>query len=196
MRLQQRPFAFHNHPCGHRLDPAGGQPRHDLLPQDRRNLVPVQAVQQAPGLLGVNQATVNLAGRLDGGLYRGRGDLVEDHALDFGTFGGIEDLEQVPRDCLALAILIGGQIELVGVFHQRLEVLEVALLVGIDHVQRLEVVVDIYAHSRPLLGLVSLWDLGRVARQVANMADGRLDHVVVAEVARNGAGLGGGLDNN
>ena len=46
------------------------------------------------------------------------GDLVEHHALDLHPLGRVEDLEQVPGDGLALAILVGGEIELVGLLQR------------------------------------------------------------------------------
>ena len=132
------------------LDAAGRQPRHDLLPQDRRDLVAVEAVEDAAGLLGVDQALVELARVGDGVLDRVLGDLVEDHPVDRDL--GLEHLLQVPGDGLALAVLIGGEEELVGLGEQLLELPDLRLLVGVDDVERLEVVLDVdaeAAHARP-----------------------------------------------
>ena len=49
------------------------------------------------------------------------GDLVEHHALAPGCALGLEHLEQVPGDGLALAILIRGEIERVGVLEGPLQ---------------------------------------------------------------------------
>ena len=84
---------------------------------------------------------VELAGVVDGALDRLLGDLVEDHPLDRDL--GLEHLEQVPRDGLALAVLIGGEVELVGVLEQPLELGDLLLLVRVDDVVRLEAVVDV-----------------------------------------------------
>jgi hypothetical protein len=65
------------------------------------------------------RSLVELARVGDGGLDRVLGDLVEDHPLDRDL--GLERLEQVPGDGLALAVLIGGEEELVGVLEQVLE---------------------------------------------------------------------------
>ena len=62
------PLALDDHAGGHALDPAGRQPRHDLLPQHGRHLVAVEAVEDAAGLLGVDQAAVEVAPLLDGAL--------------------------------------------------------------------------------------------------------------------------------
>jgi hypothetical protein len=58
-----------------------------------------------------------------------RGDLVEDHPADRDL--RVERLEQVPGDGLALAVLIGGEEELVRVLEQRLELGDLLLLVAL-----------------------------------------------------------------
>ena len=55
----------------------------------------------------------------------------------------LEHLQEVPRDGLALAILIRGEIELVGVLQQRLQPLDDVALVRVDLVLGLEVGVDV-----------------------------------------------------
>jgi hypothetical protein len=49
------PFALHHDARRDGLHPTGGEPGHDLLPQDRRHLVAVQPVEDAPRLLRVDQ---------------------------------------------------------------------------------------------------------------------------------------------
>ena len=100
------------------------------------------------------------------------------------------------RDRFALAVLVGGEVDLARVLQQRLEFADLLLLRLRDHVQRLEVVVDVDAVTRPLLGLVGLGDLLGAAGQVADVADGGLHEIVVTEEARDGAGLGWGLDDD
>ena len=111
------PLPLHHDTGGHRLHATGREPGHDLLPQHRRDLVAVEAVEDAAGLLGVDQAAVELAGIVDGVLDRLGGDLVEHHPPDRDL--GVEHLEQVPGDGLPLAVLIRRQVELVGVLQQR-----------------------------------------------------------------------------
>ena len=65
-----------------------------------------------------------------------------------GIFG-LQRLDQVPRDGLALAVLIRREVELVGVLDQRLELADLLLAVGADDVERLEVVVDVDAEAAP-----------------------------------------------
>ncbi len=143
------PLPLDHDPGGDRLHPAGGEPGHDLLPQHRGDLVAVEPVEDAAGLLGVDQVPVDLARvgdrRLDGRL----GDLVEDHPLDRHL--GLERLQQVPGDRLALAVLIGGEEDLVDLLGQLDQLVDLLLAVRGDDVERREAVVDVDAEPRPRL---------------------------------------------
>ena len=175
------------------LHAAGGEAGLDLAPQHRADLVAVEPVEDATGLLGVDEPGVDLAGGGGGALDGLRGDLVEDHPLDRDL--GLEGLEQVPGDRLALAVLIRGEVELVGVLEQRLELADLLLLVGVDDVVGLEVVVDVDAE----LAEGALLDVGRHLarrRDVADVADRRLDVPVAAEVAGDGPRLRRRLDDD
>ncbi len=66
-------LALHDQACRHGLDAAGGEPARDLAPQDGRDLVAVQAVEDPPGLLRVDQAHVDLPRLLERALDRRRG---------------------------------------------------------------------------------------------------------------------------
>ena len=188
------PLAVHHEPDRHRLDPAGGQLRHDLLPQHRRDLVAVEPVEHPPGLVGLHQALVHFP-RVRHGLGDRLGrDLVEDHAP--GGHLRLELFEQVPGDRLALAVFISGEQQFVGVLEQVLELGDLLPLVGVDDVERLEVGVDVHAEARPWLPAVLRRYLRSLVRHVADVADARLDHVVLAEVARDRACLGRRLDDD
>ena len=63
-------LAVHDEPCGHRLDAAGGELAADLVPEDRRHLVAVQPVEDAAGLLSVDQPFIFI-GRVADGLANG-----------------------------------------------------------------------------------------------------------------------------
>ena len=102
----------------------------------------------------------------------------------------------MPRDGFALAILIGGEIDLVNRLHEVLQLLDLLPAIGRHDVQRLEVIVDVDAESRPRLRLVRGGHIGGAAGQVADVADGRLDYVPRAEIAGDGLRLGGGLDDD
>ena len=142
---------------GDGLHAAGGEAGHDLLPQHRGDLVAVEAVEDAARLLGLDEVVVDLAGVLDRGEDRGLGDLVEDHPVDRQALRRLELVEEVPRDGLALAVLIGGEVEGVGVLDQLLQLGDVALLVARHDVVGLEAVVDVDREAAPRLVL----DLGR-----------------------------------
>ena len=93
-----------------------------------RDLVAVEPVEDAPGLLRVDQVAVDLARVGHRGLDRRLGDLVEDHPLDRHL--GLERLDQVPGDGLALAVLIRGEAELVDLLDQLLQLGDLLLAVG------------------------------------------------------------------
>jgi hypothetical protein len=108
------------------------------------------------------------------------GDLVEHHAS--GRHRGLEHLGQVPGDGLALAVLVGGEIELVGLLERGPQAFDHVTPGGRDHVGGLEPVVDVH---RQALGL-----------EVPDGADRRLDHEAVAQVPGDGARLGRRLDDD
>ena len=91
---------------GQRIGPC--RPR---APQYRRDLVADKAIEEAPSLLGVDEAQVEVADLWDGLGDRGRRDLAKDHALHWHL--GIQDLLEVPGDGLALAVFVGREVELV-----------------------------------------------------------------------------------
>lgn len=186
-------FPLDHEPGRDGLDTAGRQARHDLLPQDRRDLVPVEAVEDAAGLLGVDHALVEVARVGDGLPDRVLGDLVEHHALDRDL--GLEHLQEVPCDGLALAVLIGGEEEFVGVLQQVLELLDLGPLVGVDHVDGLEVVLDVHAEAADLAGVLLGYLRGTVGK-VADVPDARLDDIAGAEVALDRLRLGRRLDDD
>ena len=175
------PLALHDDAGGHRLHAAGRQLRQHLLPEHRADLVAVEPVEDAAGLLGVDQGGVELARVGDGAGDRLGGDLVEDHPVH--GHAGLERVDQVPGDGLALAVLVCREVDLAGVLHQLLEPADLLLAVGADHVERLEGVVDVDAEPRPGGALVLGRDVGGVARQVADVPDARLDDVAAAQVS-------------
>ncbi len=140
-------LALHDDPGGHRLHAARRQLRHDLLPQHGGDLVAVEAVEDAAGLLGVDQVLVEVAQVLHGRADRRLGDLVEDHPAHRDL--RLERLQQVPGDGLALAVGVGGEQELVDRLQRVLELGDLALLLRRDDVERGELVVDVDARAGP-----------------------------------------------
>ena len=84
-------LALHHQARRHRLDAAGRQPLHHLLPQDGRHLVAVEPVENPSGLLGVDEILVDLAGLRERAFDRIAGDLVEHHPPDGDL--GLQDLQ-------------------------------------------------------------------------------------------------------
>ena len=187
-------LALDHEPRRHRLHAAGRQSLHHLAPEHRRDLVAVEAVEDPPRLLRVHEPVVDLARLVDRALDRALRDLVEDHAADRDL--RLQHLHEVPGDRLALAILVRREPQLVGVLELRPQARDDLLLLRIDDVERLEIGVDVDAEARPRLLLLLLRHLRGAVRKVADVADRRLDDVVVAEVTRDGLRLGGRLDDH
>ena len=118
-------------------------------------------------------------------------DLVEHHAAHGDL--RLQHLEEVPRDGLALAVLVRREQELVGLGELLLEIGDDPFLVGVDDVERLEPVLDVDAELAVLRALL-LRDVRRALREVADVTDAGLDREAAAEVAGDGPRLGGGLD--
>ncbi len=173
------PLAIHDQPSGDRLHASGGQLRHDLLPQHRGDLVAVEPVQNASGLLGIDQVVVEFAGVLHRGQDRFGGDLVEDHPLHRDL--GFEFIEQMPGDCLPFAVFIRCEVKLVGILQLGFEFPNGALLVCCDHIERLEIGVDIDPGASPFLTLVLGGNLRGAGREVANVTTAGLNDVVRTE---------------
>ncbi len=180
-------------PDGHRLHAPGRESLHDLLPEHRRDFVAVEPVEDAPRLLGVDEPLVDLACLAERPLDCVARDLVEDHPADGHL--RLQLLEQMPGDRLALAVFVCCEQELVDVLELALQVGDDALLVGVDDVVRLEVLLDRDAEGAVLAAHL-LRNVRRAVREVADVADARLDQKAVAEVARDGLRLRGALDDN
>ena len=178
-------LALHDQADRDRLDAAGGQAAHDLARQERAQRVAHEAVDDAPGLLGVHEVLVDVARvgeRLaDGGL----GDLAEGHAAGLGR-GDVGRLGDVPGDGLALAVEVGGEIDHVAAARGAGDVVDALAAVGADDVLGLEVVVDVDAELA----------LARVLGQVAHVAVGGEDAVVRAQIAFDRPRLGRRFDDH
>ena len=193
---ERHPFALalHNEPGRDRLDSPCREPAHDLLPEDGRDLVAVEPVEDAARLLRIDEPLVDAARLLQRALDRVPRDLVEDHPPDRDL--RLQHLEQVPRNRLPLAVLVRREQHLVRLGDALLQRLDGLLLVRVDDVERLEIVLDVNAQPRPRLLLVLRRDFGCALREVANVTDTRLDHIVVVQVARDRPRLGGRLDDD
>ena len=100
----------------------------------------------------------------------------------------------MPRDGFTFAVTIGRQVERVYFFELALEFGDLFLLVGVDHVVGFEVLFNVDSELADGALLEVFGQFGGL-RKVADMAHGRVDKVVLAEVAANGFDLGGRLHN-
>ena len=178
---------------GDGLDTTGRQARHDLLPEHGRHLEAVEPVEDAPRLLRVDEALVDVAGLLQGLPDRVARDLVEHHPPDRDL--RLQHLAEMPRDRLALAVLVRREQQLVRAAQLLPEIRDDALLVGVDDVERVELVIDVDAElsvTRPLL----LRHVRRAVRQVTDVPDARLHDEVTAEIAGDRPGLRRRLDDD
>ncbi len=186
-------LAVHDQPGGGGLHAARGQAGTHLAPEHGRHFVAIEAVEDAPRLLRVHEGRVDVARAVTGPLDGLLGDFVEHHALDRDL--RLQHLEQVPRDGLALAVLIRREEELVGVLERPLEVGDRLLLLVADDVVRLEAVL----HVDGELAERALLQLGRQVLgldEVADVADGGLHLVAAAQVLGDRLGLGRRLDDD
>ena len=150
-----------DHAQGDGLDPARGQASLDLLPQKGRDLVADHAVQDAAGLLGVDQGHIDLPGvfeRFRDRLFR---DLVEGDPGNLLVRGLIE-LErglEVPGDRFALPVRVRCQIDAVRLFDQLAQARQELSLAADRDVFGLIIMFDIDAHLT--LGEVAYMSVGR-----------------------------------
>ena len=171
---------------GDRLDAPGRQAAADLARQERAERVADEPVDDPPRLLGVDEVHVDLA-RVGERLADGRlGDLVEGHPPRLGR-GDVGRLGDVPGDRLALAVEVGGEVDRgrtpLAAFSMSATCLRRSSEID---VLGLEIVVDVDAELA----------LAGVLGQVADMAVGRQDPVIGAEIALDGAGLGRRFDDD
>jgi len=112
-------FALADQAQGDGLHAAGAAAARQLAPQHGGQGEAYQIVQRAAGHVGFDQRLIELA-RMRHGMLHGRfGDFVERDALHVHAFQGVFVVQHgahVPRNGLALAIRIGGQIEPLGAF--------------------------------------------------------------------------------
>ena len=94
----------------HRLDTSGGEPPADFLPEQGRELVTHNPVQNAPGLLGIHQVMVDDPGRSHALLDHLPGNLIEGDPI-FQIIGQPQKLLEVPGDGFALPVGVRCQID-------------------------------------------------------------------------------------
>ena len=171
----------HHHAGGHGLHAPRGQALSDLAPEQRRELVAHDAVEDAARLLGVHEIPVDRAGMKDAlgdDLLR---DLVEGHAP--GLFvRQVQQLLEMPGDRLALAVRVGREIDGPGAFGFLFELVDELRFFAHGDVLRLEAVVYIHAHLA----------LGKIPQ----MPHGRCNLIIASQILFDRFGLGGRLHDH
>ena len=173
-------LAVADEPQRHRLHAAGRAGARQLAPQHRGEREADEIVERAAGEIGVHQRRIDDARgleRIENGLL---GDRVEGHALDRHPFLEgllvLQNTQDVPGDGLALAVGVGGQDQLVGVFDR----------VG-DLFHHLDgPAIHVPVHLEVLVGL----DGAVLGRQVAHVPVGRQHLVIGAQILVDRLGLG------
>ena len=169
---------LHHQAGGHRLHPSGGQAPADLPPQQGGELIAHDAVQNAPGLLGVDQVLVDGPGGGNGVVDHLFGDLVKGHPIGL-VVRDAQQLLQVPGDGLPLPVRVGGQIDAAALFGRLLQVADHVLFALDGLIVGGKAALDVHAQ-------LAFW-------QVPHMAHGCLYFIARSQVFSNGLGLGRGL---
>ena len=179
------PLALADEAERHGLHAACGAGARKLAPQDGRQGEAHEIVKGAAGEVGVHQLAVDVAGVGDALLQGGLGDLVEDHALDADVLQNalrLQHLQHMPGDGLALAVGVGGEIEIVRVLDRAGNLVEALGAVPVHF---------------PIHGEVLLGTHGSVpGRQVPNMAVTCEDFIIAAEILVDCLGLGGRFNDD
>ncbi len=142
---------LHHEPQGHALHPAGREgPLAELQGEEGGEVVPEEAVQDAPGLLGVHQVLVNGPRGLHRLADHPGGDLVELHPE--GLLGvPPQEAGHVPADGLSLPVGVGGDEQALAL-RRPLQLLHHGLLVLLHLVGGGEV--PLHVHPQAPLGEV------------------------------------------
>ena len=178
-------FAVAHKAQRHRLHAAGRARARELAPQHRRQGEADQVVERPARPVGVDQRLVDLARMAHRLLHGVLGDRVEHHPVDALVLEQplvLEDLVDVPGDRLALAVGVGRQDDPLGVPDRHADVAEPLGRLGVDFPAHGEIVVRV---DRAVLG-----------REVADVAIGGVDPVVLAQVLVDGLRLGGRFDDH
>ena len=183
LRLERLDLLFPvvDHAHGDGLHAPRGEAAAHLFPQQRRELIAHDAVEDTARLLRVHQILINGAGLLDALADDLLRDLVERDALRLFVVELQQRLE-VPRDRLALAVRVRREIDDVARLGGGLELLDERFLALDGLVVRLKVVFDVDAELA----------LG----QVAQMSHARRHGIALAEILADGLCLCRRLDDD
>ena len=162
-------FPFHDKPECDGLNPAGGESAADFVPEQRRDFVADQAVENAASLLCFHQMDVDGHRGFERFLDGVRGDFIEHHAIHRrAVLLPLQFLLQVIADRLAFAVRIGCEVDGVDALRSGLEFGDELLFPFDNLIVRREVGID--RHREILLG------------QILNMTERSFDDVVLPEI--------------
>ena len=178
--LLDLPLAVDDEPERDRLDPARGEAVADLLPEQRGHRVADEPIDDATGLLGVDEVLVDLTRAAERLGDRLGGDLVEGDPAQLRG-GHVHDLGHVPRDRFALAVEVARQPDPVGELGLLLQEPGMLLGVGRD---------DVLGGER--LGI----DAELRLRQIPDVAERGLDRVARTEHPTERPGLRRAFDHD
>jgi hypothetical protein len=102
----------------------------------------------------------------------------------------------VPGDCFAFTVLICCEDQLIGIFKELFELINLLLLIGVDDIERGEFVLDIDALARPGKLLKLLWDVRGPLWQVADMSNRGFYYITLAKIASDFLRFGRGLNDD
>ena len=97
----------------------------------------------------------------------------------------------MPRDGLALAVLICCEDEFVRVLEKLPELRDLRLLLRRHHIDGFEVVLGVHSQTSPRHALELCRNLIGAFRQIPNVTNGSVNDIAFAEIARNAADLVG-----
>ncbi len=138
---------------------------------------------------------INVARVVQGPLDSVLCNLVEDHPLD--RYVGIEGVDEVPSNRLALPILVRRDVEPVCVRHGLFQVPDDLLFVRRHHVERLKPIGHLHPEPRPVFVLVLRGNLVRRRGKIPNVPHARLDAIpALRQKFSDGSGLGRRLNDN
>ena len=188
MRPDQE-FAVDDQHHRHALDTSGREPTGNFFPQQGRDLVTDDAVEDTASLLGIDHVHVDRTGILERPFDGLLGHLVEDDSLE-PLRRQAQFLGQVPGDRLTLTVEVGRQPDVIGLLGNLLQLADGLLLAVNRDVDRLEVVVEIDPGNRQVHSC-------RIAtRKITDVTHRRLDLEPRAEVLVDRLRLGRRLDNH
>ena len=188
------PLALYQERHRWRLNASGRERVIDLLFDQHGERVAHKTVHDAASFLSRNEIHIDLARVIERVIDGRLRDLVEDHALDRNL--RLELLDQVPRDGLSFAILVCCEDEFVSFFERLFQFGYLFLSLGfLDHIDRLEVLVDVHTEACPRLTLVLRRHLSGAVRKVTDMAHRSHDLIAFRQVFLDGCCFCGGLDD-